>query len=275
MSFPSPIEDDDMLSVASSNSVASSVASSVYETLSNEVDRKKQRLKKFRRKWKKLQNDQSNGEGNDSSNVSGETSSTLTSTSSSGGIMTARTMQESLDGGYLPDMRKMRRKVTIKFKGENLAILREALLEDVSVSPSAMSAISTESAENEEDTSVRFKTVDIREYELVPGQNPYCTSGPPLELGWAHTDAAIYEFDAYENFRDGRRRLPAQMKMPPDARRSLLLRHGSTQKMIREATKAAAKGRNEKKETMDSLLTPKKSSSFSNPFKLLKGKKKK
>jgi len=98
-----------------------------------------------------------------------------------------------------------------------------------------------------------FSHVHIREYELVPGSNPSVTSGPPVELGWAHTEPTSVELDTWESIRDGRRRRKAQLRIPPGDRRFLLRHHGSAQKDIRDATRNAAICRSQRAQTLQRL----------------------
>lgn len=39
--------------------------------------------------------------------------------------------------------------------------------------------------------SVSFADVNIREYERILGDNPSCTSGPPISLGWGYSPEPI------------------------------------------------------------------------------------
>ena len=85
-----------------------STASSIHDTILSETERKHTRLKQIRerRKLAKINahcKKSSKGQSNESDAVQG-------------GIMSARTLNESLNGGSLPDMRKLRRKITIKVK---------------------------------------------------------------------------------------------------------------------------------------------------------------
>ena len=71
--------------------------------------------------------------------------------------------------------------------------------------------------------SVRFRNVEVREYNIVIGDNPSCSTGPPVSLGWRyqyeHQDVPL---ETYEQFRIGRRRASGQMKMPSSVRHEKL-----------------------------------------------------
>jgi len=224
------VNDCDDMSVGSTNSAASSV----HEIIVSETDRRKERVNRIRERRRQQQRP---------TEKSNDDSSSLSSSSSSiAGIMTVRTLDESLFGGRVSEMRKLRRKVTIKFKNpESAAASSLASDEEISVY-STMS-----------DISLGFAHVYIREYEIVPGNNPSCSKGPPIELGWAHIEHSHMDFEKYEDVRDGRRRLHAQMRMPTEVRKSLLLHHGSSQKMIRDATRSAAIHRKQRMQTIHNL----------------------
>lgn len=72
-----------------------------------------------------------------------------------------------------------------------------------------------------EDKHVSFSCLSIREYALIIGDNPSCSSGVPTALGWDHTDDITFDIDCYENHRGPRRSIP-QLKMGSNYRRELL-----------------------------------------------------
>jgi hypothetical protein len=178
----------------------------------------------------------------------------------SSGIMTVRTLGESLHGAdnRITKMRRLRRKVTIQFKGASAEMrgspsrsdretatkedARDAIQENgdesVLMSQSVASTISTL-----DDITLGFHKVYIRDYEVVPGCNPSVSCGPPLELGWRHSEHREVDFEIYESVRDGKRRSNHQMRMPKNVRKDLLIMHGSTKKMIKDASKQAKKPR--------------------------------
>mmetsp|Transcript_7913 Transcript_7913/g.11951 ORF Transcript_7913/g.11951 Transcript_7913/m.11951 type:complete len:266 (+) Transcript_7913:60-857(+) len=225
------------------NSV-SSTASSVHEIIVLETDRRKERIHRIRLRRKIAQLGLHETENPDDS---------VRSSGSVGGIMSVRTLDESLHGTKISEMRKLRRKVTIKVKN-NLDVSNGSHsmangtgsteeTDNVSVI-SGLSGISLSTAgKSSLNVQLGFAHVHIREYELVPGANPSVSSGPPVELGWAHTEPTSVDLDNWEIIRDGRRRVQAQMRIPPGVRRELLLHHGNSQRDIRDATRNAATGR--------------------------------
>ena len=69
--------------------------------------------------------------------------------------------------------------------------------------------------------NVSFNNLCIREFDIIMGDNPSCSEGPPLSLGWEHGDDLVFDLDDYECKRKPRR-TPAQMKMGSEYRWKLL-----------------------------------------------------
>ncbi len=214
------MDDDD-------NSVSSS-ASSVHEAIVSETSKRKERLRRIRDRRRLHKKN----EKLDSMRDDVEDFHSSWRSEGSNSIMTVRTLEESLRGGTLAEMRKLRRKVFVKFKNGSTYDQEEPHSLD-----GGRSLCSNGSDRSE--YSLGFLDVKIREYEVVPGCNPSISQGPPVELGWGHTEDVTLSVDAYEKARFGRRRLQTQMRMPTDIRENLLLLHGSNLKDIRTATKDA------------------------------------
>lgn len=62
--------------------------------------------------------------------------------------------------------------------------------------------------------NVVFGKVEIREYERVVGDNPSCSRGPPISIGWNYQLVAKYAIDEYE---------AAVRKLPPRSKREFYL----------------------------------------------------
>ena len=243
-------EDDD-------NSVSSSTASSVHEIIVFETDRRKERIYRIRLRRKIAQLGLHDKTENQDDPLHSSSSS-----GSAGGIMSARTLQESLHGSKISEMKKLRRKATIKLKKNLDVVSSNGSVHNMATNEtddgsviSGLSGLSLSTAGILSSLNVKlgFSHVHIREYELVPGSNPSVSSGPPVELGWAHTESTSVEFDKWESIRDGRRRRQSQMRIPPDDRRFLLRHHGNAQKDIRDATRNAAICRSQRAYTVQRL----------------------
>jgi hypothetical protein len=85
---------------------------------------------------------------------------------------------------------------------------------------SALSSCSSESIK-----SVQFDSIQIREYNIIMGDNPSCSSGPPISLGWQYSQKdppCGISLELYEVHRKGHRRSPYQMRIPPYVRHQTL-----------------------------------------------------
>ena len=51
-------------------------------------------------------------------------------------------------------------------------------------------------------SSVSFTTVEIRDYERVPGDHPQTSFGVPLTIGWAYKPRGLMSIDRYEKETD-------------------------------------------------------------------------
>lgn len=87
------------------------------------------------------------------------------------------------------------------------------------------------------DKSVRFSSVDVRDYTLCLGDNPSVTRGVPISLDWDYGKAHSYEIDAYERDRCDDRRDSDDLKLPSLQRVQMLKRLGYSRGEINERVK--------------------------------------
>lgn len=109
------------------------------------------------------------------------------------------------------------------------------------------------SADRRRSSSVRFNTVEFREYPIVLGDNPSTSSGPPIGIGWEFdTTTLVSDVDSYEARRDGDggeerrgtlRRSKSELRIPREVRDYMLVRSGYSRQEIRSATQEAKKER--------------------------------
>lgn len=140
------------------------------------------------------------------------------------GIMSARTLDESLHGSYQEDAKDRRLK----------------------------RLSSTGSESKDKDLRVRMHKVQIREYPIVLGNNPGVSRGPPLTIDWEHCTHEEFDFEEYESVRPPRR-TQVEMYMPLMVREHILKQSGFTRKEIREAVRITNISRNKRKQTIDRL----------------------
>jgi len=71
--------------------------------------------------------------------------------------------------------------------------------------------------------SVTFDNVEIREYERVVGDNPSCTRGPPVAIGWTYQIGNLCPLDDYETMIRGPRRSKREFHLTAEQRTQLLV----------------------------------------------------
>lgn len=71
--------------------------------------------------------------------------------------------------------------------------------------------------------SVSFGDLLIRTHQVVLGEHPFCQSGCPLELGWAHDEGKIVSVDEFELQR-GPSKPRSELRTTRQERREILLK---------------------------------------------------
>mmetsp|Transcript_21198 Transcript_21198/g.42788 ORF Transcript_21198/g.42788 Transcript_21198/m.42788 type:complete len:218 (-) Transcript_21198:121-774(-) len=75
--------------------------------------------------------------------------------------------------------------------------------------------------------SVSFRSVRILDYPIIVGDNPSCSSSPPLQMDWSPRGESTLALDDFEALRSGsRHRLRSEMILPPNVRIRMLHRVG-------------------------------------------------
>ncbi|CAJ1968980.1 unnamed protein product [Cylindrotheca closterium] len=121
-----------------------------------------------------------------------------------------------------------------------------------------------------EEKEVRFSTVQVREYPIVPGDNPSGDSGPPITIGWKPTREMEVSVDhneqyglyadekALQNSDHSRIKRNVEGLHLSHLKRMCKLHHsGYSSKEIGAATKAADDERRKREETLKSLKNEK------------------
>jgi hypothetical protein len=94
---------------------------------------------------------------------------------------------------------------------------------DCSDSSTPDSPNSPNSPNSPKSRKVRFQTVQIREYGITLGDNPSCSSGPPVQLDWSYNEITQeMTVEKYEKVRSGNRRCIHNMKIPSEIRYVIL-----------------------------------------------------
>jgi len=188
-----------------------------------------------------IKNDSLSRRVSDASPVSLSSTNLNTSRSS----MLVRTLEDSLNGIMLVELRRKGRSSKLSLSNENISIVRS--------SNSSSSKRDSNSSSSERGIFVQFSRVVIREYPVIPGDNPAVPDGPPLTLDWTPTNSFSVTINRFEKFREGNRRDRCQMKMSMQMRMAFLLEQEYDAKRIMIATRKAAAVRHQRLQTIKSL----------------------
>lgn len=78
--------------------------------------------------------------------------------------------------------------------------------------------------------SVSFASLEVRLYNIVIGDHPYCVHGCPVALGWDYADTECLSVDQYEATREPRR-TRQDLRLSSEERREILAQDGQFSEM--------------------------------------------
>ena len=99
--------------------------------------------------------------------------------------------------------------------------------------------------------TLTYNSVSIREYPMVPGDNPCVSRGVPLSIDWEHQWEGTFLLDIYEARKTPRSQL--EMIVPAEVRSQLLRQNGHAWKDIQSSTKNASITRRQRIKTIERL----------------------
>jgi hypothetical protein len=100
---------------------------------------------------------------------------------------------------------------------------------------------------------IRWDCVQIREYARCLGDNPSCSSGPPVSIGWDYSDNTVVSLDKYEENRPPRR-TNGQMLLPRSVRQEMLLKEWEVPRsQIASAVRTNIKVKNQRRQTVNNM----------------------
>lgn len=97
---------------------------------------------------------------------------------------------------------------------------------------------------------VTFGDLTISEFPLELGDNPACSSGAPLTIGWEAQNTAVRNIDLYEYMRGERRHGRKQLTISVSDRAQLLLQSGYDINEIAAATMEVDEIKKQRAESM-------------------------
>jgi len=100
--------------------------------------------------------------------------------------------------------------------------------------------------------NVRFNVIYFRDYERMIGDNPSCTTGPPVGIGWSYGKTRVIDVNSYEAARSYRKS-PSHLILSREEREALLLNWGASFHDIIEAVRSNLKIKNQRRQTVTNL----------------------
>lgn len=160
-------------------------------------------------------------------------------------ILTVKTHQESIAMQYAKN-----KNTNLKRRVPNAGGLGNKM--DTSV----QDATTLKSSPKQKSASfVKYNSVTIREYSIIPGDNPSVSKGVPLAIDWDHQWERTFDLDAYEKGRKPRHQI--EMKVPAELRSELLRKNGHSWKDIQASIKMANIARRQRTKTIERLPSDK------------------
>ena len=103
-------------------------------------------------------------------------------------------------------------------------------------------------------SSVSFSTIEIRSYERVLGDNPSCSHGPAVSIGWQYEpDPITVQLDEYEYYRSDDRLDGTALVLSRSEREDLLKELGYSRSAIADAVRTNVKIKNNRRQTVHNL----------------------
>ncbi|KAG7341771.1 hypothetical protein IV203_026290 [Nitzschia inconspicua] len=99
---------------------------------------------------------------------------------------------------------------------------------------------------------ISFTSIEVREYPILPGDNPAGFSGVPVTIDWTPLEIASCSVDEYEATKAPPRNA-MELRMPPNYRRDLLQQLGFSRSEILSSLKHANLVRNQRRRTFETM----------------------
>jgi hypothetical protein len=101
--------------------------------------------------------------------------------------------------------------------------------------------------------SVDFSTVQVRFYERIMCDNPACTSGPSVGIGWNYENEVSVNIDRYENSRGRPIRSGLELSLSRERREKLLRDWGYTDRDIASGVRELNRLKSGRRQTVNNL----------------------
>ena len=93
-------------------------------------------------------------------------------------------------------------------------------------------------------------TIRIHEHPIILGDNPACSSGAPIQIGWKAQESISRNLDMYEYCRQDERKVGKKLVLPVQRRAQILLRAGYSLEKIGNAVMEVEMIQKQRRETL-------------------------
>jgi len=121
------------------------------------------------------------------------------------------------------------------------------------------------------DRSVRFNEIEIREYNVILGDNPSVQFGPPISIGWDYKKESLVRIpvEDYESFR-GERRVGKQLAIPGMIRDEILHENGVSRSDIVKVVRQVSRAKHKRSQTLNNVKISRIEEAAQSAFRKLK-----
>jgi len=119
--------------------------------------------------------------------------------------------------------------------------------------------------------SVRFNEIEIREYNVIVGDNPSVHFGPPISIGWDYDKENLVRIpvEDYESVR-GERRVAKQLVIPGMIRVEKLHENGVSRSDIVKAVRQVSRAKHKRNQTVNNIKISRLEEAAQSAFRKLK-----
>lgn len=156
--------------------------------------------------------------------------------------------EELLARSIASNRNKLRRCVSLPTSLYQRSIMKRRTLDE-----SLHSTYGSEDGSSKRHLSLQFDKINIREYSRTVGDNPSCSSGPPVSISWEYNILGEIGLDEYESTRPPRR-VQNQMILPRGMREDMLrFEWNASRKEITESVRRNVRVKNQRRTTVNNL----------------------
>eukprot|EP00980_Cylindrotheca_fusiformis_P007267 scaffold1525_cov142-Cylindrotheca_fusiformis.AAC.67 len=148
--------------------------------------------------------------------------------------------------GAVVSKSKMRRCISVPYGMEDIKSIMKCRTLDESLH-------SAYGSDKKKGRGIKFGKIGIREYARTLGDNPSCSSGPPVSISWEYNFMGELTIQEYEDTRPNRRS-QMEMVLPRKVRLDMLKKDCNvTQRQIAEAVRRNVRAKNQRRTTVNNL----------------------